>query len=79
MKEQNRWGKTFYKQSIRFEGGLYSTIKSMSVRNRCSYTEMVNRLLSQRVEVDMINEGEGIKVEPEFYLTKDGVVKSLTV
>jgi len=49
LKEQNRFGKTFYKQSIRFEGGLYSHIKSMSVRNRCSYTEMVNRLLSQRV------------------------------
>ena len=36
-------------------------------------------ILPERDEVDMINEGEGIKVEPEFYLTKDGVVKSLTV
>ena len=30
-------------------------------------------------EIDLINEGEDIKIEPEFYLTKDGVVKSLTV
>ena len=36
-------------------------------------------ILPERDEVDMINEGEDIKVEPEFYLTKDGVVKSLTV
>ena len=36
-------------------------------------------ILPERDEVDMINEGEGIKVEPEFYLTKDSVVKSLTV
>ena len=35
-------------------------------------------ILPERDEVDMINEGEGIKVEPEFYLTKDGLVKSLT-
>ena len=36
-------------------------------------------ILPERDEVDMINEGEDIKIEPEFYLTKDGVVKSLTV
>jgi len=36
-------------------------------------------ILPERDEVDMINEGEDIKVEPEFYLTSDGVVKSLTV
>ena len=30
-------------------------------------------------EIDVINEGDDIKVEPEFYLTKDGLVKSLTV
>ena len=30
-------------------------------------------------EIDIINEGSDIKIEPEFYLTKDGVVKSLTV
>ena len=36
-------------------------------------------IIPERDEVDMINEGEDIKVEPEFYLTKDGVVKSLTV
>ena len=29
-------------------------------------------------EVDVMNEGE-MKNEPKFYLTKDGVVKSLTV
>ena len=36
-------------------------------------------ILPERDEVDMINEGEDIKVEPEYYLNKDGVVKSLTV
>ena len=29
-------------------------------------------------EIDLINEGEDIKVEPEYYLNKDGEVKSLT-
>jgi hypothetical protein len=36
-------------------------------------------ILPERDEVGMINEGEDIKVEPEFYLSKDGLVKSLTV
>ena len=36
-------------------------------------------ILPERDEVDMINEGEDIKVEPEFYLTSDGVVKSPTI
>ena len=36
-------------------------------------------IFPERDEVDMINEGEDIKVEPEYYLNKDGVVKSLTV
>ena len=37
------------------------------------------RSIIKNEEIDIINEGERIKVEPEFYLTKDGVVKSLTV
>ena len=36
-------------------------------------------IFPERDEVEMINEGEDIKVEPEFYLTSDGVVKSITV
>ena len=36
-------------------------------------------IIPERDEVDMINEGEDIKVEPELYLTSDGVVKSITV
>ena len=36
-------------------------------------------IFPERDEVEMINEGEDIKVEPEYYLNKDGVVKSLTV
>ena len=36
-------------------------------------------IFSERDEVEMINEGEDIKVEPEYYLNKDGVVKSLSV
>ena len=35
-------------------------------------------IFPQRDEVEMMNEGE-MKNEPEFYLTSDGVVKSLTV
>ena len=37
------------------------------------------RPIIKNEEIDIINEGEDIKVEPEFYLTKDGLVKSLTV
>ena len=36
-------------------------------------------IFPERDEIDMINEGENIKVQPEFYLTKDGVVKSLSI
>ena len=36
-------------------------------------------IFPERDEIDMINEGEDIKVEPEFYLNKDGVVKSLSI
>jgi hypothetical protein len=35
-------------------------------------------IFPERDEVEMMNEGE-MKNEPKFYLTKDGVVKSLTV
>ena len=35
-------------------------------------------IFPQRDEVEMMNEGE-MKNEPEFYLTNDGLVKSLTV
>ena len=37
------------------------------------------RSIFKSEEIDIINEGEDIKVEPEFYLTSDGVVKSITV
>ena len=30
-------------------------------------------------EIEIVNEGEDIKVEPKHYLTSDGVVKSITV
>ena len=35
-------------------------------------------IFPERDEVEMMNEGQ-MKVEPQHYLTKDGVVKSLTV
>ena len=35
-------------------------------------------IFPQRDEVEMMNEGE-MRNEPQFYLTKEGVVKSLTV
>ena len=37
------------------------------------------RSIIKSEEIDIINEGSDIKIEPEFYLTKDGVVKSITV
>ena len=37
------------------------------------------RSIIKSEEIDIINEGEDIKVDPKHYLTKDGVVKSLTV
>ena len=37
------------------------------------------RSIIKSEEIDIINEGSDIKIEPEFYLTKDGVVKSLSV
>ena len=36
-------------------------------------------IFPERDEIDMINEGEDIKVEPEYYLNKDCVVKSLSI
>ena len=37
------------------------------------------RSIIKSEEIDIINEGEDIKVEPKHYLTSDGVVKSITV
>ena len=36
-------------------------------------------IFPERDEIDMINEGEDIKVEPEYYLNKDSVVTSLSI
>ena len=36
-------------------------------------------IFPERDEVEMINEGSDIKIETEFYLNKDGVVKSIPV
>ena len=36
------------------------------------------RSIIKSEEIDIINEGEDIKVEPEYYLNKEGEVKSLT-
>ena len=36
------------------------------------------RSIIKSEEIDIINEGEDIKIEPEYYLNKDGKVKSLT-
>ena len=37
------------------------------------------RSIIKSEEIDIINEGEDIKVEPEYYLNKDGEVKSLSI
>ena len=37
------------------------------------------RSIIKSEEIDLINEGEDIKVDPKHYLTSDGVVKSITV
>ena len=36
-------------------------------------------IFPEQDEIDMINEGEDIKVEPEYYLNKDGLVKSFSI
>ena len=36
-------------------------------------------ILPEHDEVDIINEGDDIKVEPEFYLSNDGVVQTIPV
>ena len=35
-------------------------------------------IFPERDEVEMINEGNDIKIEPEYYLNKEGEVRSLT-
>ncbi len=36
------------------------------------------RSIIKSEEIDIINEGDDIKIEPEYYLNKEGEVKSLT-
>ena len=36
------------------------------------------RSIIKSEEIDIINEGDDIKIEPEYYLNKDGKVRSLT-
>ena len=36
------------------------------------------RSIIKSEEIDIINEGNDIKIEPEYYLNKDGKVKNLT-
>ena len=37
------------------------------------------RSIIKSEEIDIINEGDDIKIEPEYYLNKEGEVRSLTV
>ena len=37
------------------------------------------RSIIKSEEIDIINEGNDIKIEPEYYLNKDGKVKSLSI
>ena len=37
------------------------------------------RSIIKSEEIDIINEGNDIKIEPEYYLNKDGEVKSLSI
>ena len=37
------------------------------------------RSIIKSEEIDIINEGDDIKIEPEYYLNKDGMVKSLSI
>ena len=37
------------------------------------------RSIIKSEEIDIINEGDDIKIEPEYYLNKDGRVKSLSI
>ena len=48
---------------------LKGVLKDLPVESR--------RSIIKSEEIDIINEGSDIKIEPEFYLNKDGVVKSI--
>ena len=37
------------------------------------------RSIIKSEEIDIINEGDDIKIEPEYYLNKEGEVKSLSI
>ena len=37
------------------------------------------RSIIKSEEIDIINEGDDIKIDPEYYLNKDGRVKSLSI
>ena len=37
------------------------------------------RSIIKSEEIDIINEGDDIKIEPEYYLNKDGRVKSVSI
>ena len=37
------------------------------------------RSIIKSEEIDIINEGDDIKIEPEYYLNKDGKVQSLSI
>ena len=37
------------------------------------------RSIIKSEEIDIINEGDDIKIEPEYFLSKDGRVKSLSI
>ena len=37
------------------------------------------RSIIKSEEIDIINEGDDIEIEPEYYLNKDGRVKSLSI
>ena len=37
------------------------------------------RSIIKSEEIDIINEGDDIKIEPEYFLNKDGRVKSLSI
>ena len=37
------------------------------------------RSIIKSEEIDIINEGDDIKIEPEYYLNKDGRIKGLSI
>ena len=54
IEETNKWGRKTYRHTTRYSHEVYTRIQNLSRRNHVSFNQMVNHLLSQRLDVTMI-------------------------